>query len=177
MPSIQNQHKERPPRTEETVIYRFGEFELSTLPSQLTRQGTRVTLQPQPARALELLIKNRGKVVSREMIRRHLWGQATYLDHQQGINFAMRKIRVALGDDPLSPRYIETVPRQGYRFVASVRKIQPEAPASGDSTPTLSAAEPRLTKTDAAPSRRRLRGRYGLTVGHRRCGHQKCQAF
>lgn len=110
-------------RQERSMLYRFGAFELSTLPLRLSRAGELITLQPQPARALKLLIENRGQIVTREMLRDHLWGKGTFLDHEQGINFALRKIRIALGDSPSAPSFIETVPRLGYRFVAEIEEV------------------------------------------------------
>ncbi len=125
-------------RLERSVIYRFGTFELSTLPLRLSRAGRLITLQPQPARALKLLIEHRGKIVTREMLRDHLWGKGTFLDHEQGINFALRKIRIALGDSPSAPDFIETVPRLGYRFVADIEEV---SPASAGSTRAARATE------------------------------------
>ena len=152
---------------EQPKLYRFGEFELGTLPIGLTRNGRRIELQPQPARALELLVRNRGRVVSREMLRLHLWGDGTYLDHEQGINFALRKIRIALGDSPSAPRYVETVPRAGYRFVAPVEMVRvqdvPHAalqPQETPKTPTVSEAGASTMKTSGTINRRLL-GRYG----------------
>lgn len=109
--------------------YRFDRFELSTAPLRLLRDGRPVAIQPQPARALELLLRRAGEIVSRQDLRRHIWGEGTYLDHEQGINFAMRQIRGVLGDDPRTARFIETVPRVGYRFVAPVETVDEPAPA------------------------------------------------
>ena len=105
--------------------YHFGDFELVTSPLELRREGERQELAPQPARLLELLVANAGRVVSREEIRKSLWGEDVHVDHERGINFNIRQIRAVLGDDSSRPRFIETVPRQGYRFVA---------PLSGEET-------------------------------------------
>ena len=99
----------------------FGPFELRTDSGELFRDGVRVALQPQPARLLELLARRSGEVVSREEIQRHLWGEDTFVEFEQGLNFSIRRIRVALEDSPTNPVYIETVPRRGYRFLAPVR--------------------------------------------------------
>ncbi|MCB1036544.1 MAG: winged helix-turn-helix domain-containing protein [Acidobacteria bacterium] len=100
--------------------YRFGAFELTTQPLQLLCEGQPLELAPQPARLLELLVSRAGELVSREEIRQALWGDDTHVDFERGINFSIRKIRSTLGDDPALPRFIETIPRHGYRFVASV---------------------------------------------------------
>lgn len=99
----------------------FGPFELRTDSGELFRDGVRIALQPQPARLLELLARRSGEVVSREEIQRHLWGEDTFVEFEQGLNFSIRRIRVALEDSATSPTYIETVPRRGYRFLAPVR--------------------------------------------------------
>lgn len=108
-------------------IYRFDEFELHTRPTRLLARGAAVALQPQPARALELLLQNAGRVVSREQLKEHIWGGESYLDHDQGINFAIRKIRMALDDDAGAPRFVETVPRVGYRFLSPVTRAGVQA--------------------------------------------------
>jgi DNA-binding winged helix-turn-helix (wHTH) protein len=104
----------------------FGPFELRTDGGELYRDGVRLKLQPQPARLLELLARRAGEVVSREEIQRHLWGEETFVEFEQGLNFSIRKIRVALEDSSSSPVYLETVPRRGYRFLAPVR-VEPMA--------------------------------------------------
>jgi DNA-binding winged helix-turn-helix (wHTH) protein/tetratricopeptide (TPR) repeat protein len=99
----------------------FGPFELRTDSGELFRDGVRVGLQPQPARLLELLARRSGEVVTREEIQRHLWGENTFVEFEQGLNFSIRKIRIALEDSATDPRYLETVPRRGYRFLSPVR--------------------------------------------------------
>ena len=75
-------------------------------------------LQPQPARVLALLLERPGEIVSREDLRRHVWGNETFVDFERGLNFCIAQIRSALGDSADSPRYVETVPKRGYRFIA-----------------------------------------------------------
>src|SRR6185503_2189348 len=89
--------------------------------AELLRDGVRIPLQPQPARLLELLARRAGEVVSREEIRRHLWGEEAFVEFEQGLNFSVRRIRIALGDSASHPLFLETVPRKGYRFLAAVR--------------------------------------------------------
>jgi len=101
---------------------RFGNFELDVVAPELRRDGAPVRLQPQPLRVLALLACSAGRVVSREEIRSEIWGNETLVDFDQGLHFCIRQIRAALGDDSETPRYIETLPRRGYRFIAPVEK-------------------------------------------------------
>jgi TolB-like protein len=82
------------------------------------RAGAPVHLQPQPARVLALLAAAPGRLVTREELRQHVWGSGTFVDFDQGLNWCIRRIREALEDDAAAPRYIQTVPRRGYRFIA-----------------------------------------------------------
>jgi DNA-binding winged helix-turn-helix (wHTH) protein/Tol biopolymer transport system component len=101
-------------------IVRFGLFEVDRSANQLLKRGRPVKLAPQPLKVLLLLLDRYGQVVSRSDIQRHLWGDSTFVDFERGINFSINQIRVALGDDPEKPRYIETLPKLGYRFVGEV---------------------------------------------------------
>jgi len=87
-----------------------------------------VRLQAQPARVLSLLISSPGKVVSREALREAIWGQQTFVDFERGLNVCIAQIRAALGDDSVSPRYVRTVPRQGYQFIAPVECLPAPTP-------------------------------------------------
>ena len=129
--------------SQEPQQFQFAEFALSTQPNALTKEGARVPLQPQPCRALSLLLDQAGKVVTREELRQHLWGADTFLNHEQGINFTIRRIRSALEDDPTQPRFIETVPRLGYRFIAPVERIIGPAAGGAQERPPASALRPR----------------------------------
>lgn len=101
-------------------ILRFGVFELDTARGELkTRAGTIVPLQPQPLKVLTLLARRAGCLVTREEIRLAIWGSDTYVDFDRGLNFCVKEVRSALGDDSRLPRYIETVPRRGYRFLVT----------------------------------------------------------
>ena len=102
---------------------RFAEFELDLSSFELSRNGQPVLLQPQPGRLLALLISRRGETVSRQEIKAHLWGSEVHVDHEQAINFAVRKIRIALEDHASTPQFVETVPRAGYRFLAPVQPL------------------------------------------------------
>src|SRR5215467_5795388 len=99
---------------------RFGEFTVDTLARELHRNGLRVRLQDQPFQVLALLTQRAGEVVTREDLRKHLWPADTFVDFDNSLNAAVAKIREALADTPENPRFIETVPRSGYRFRAPI---------------------------------------------------------
>jgi len=102
------------------IIVRFAEFEVDLRSGELRTNGTSAKLQPQPAKILALLVRRRGETVTRDEIVEEVWGAGTFVDYEGGLNFAIRQIRSALGDDAERPVYIETVPKRGYRFVAPV---------------------------------------------------------
>ena len=99
---------------------RFGRFEFSPANGELLRAGVPVKLQRQPARVLSLLVSRAGAIVTRDELQREVWGAGTHVDFERGLNFCVAQIRTALGDSAESPRYLETVPKQGYRFIAPV---------------------------------------------------------
>jgi DNA-binding winged helix-turn-helix (wHTH) protein len=100
------------------VALRFGPFELDVRSGELRRNGTTVRLQPQPLKVLLLLAGRPGEVVTREEIQAEIWPAGTFVDFEQSLNFCIRQIRAALRDDANAPRYVETLPRRGYRWVA-----------------------------------------------------------
>jgi len=102
---------------------RFGPFELDLAAGELRKAGTLIKLQPQPFQVLQLLAERAGTLVTREEIQRHLWSESTFVDFEHGINFSINQIRGALADNAERPRYIETLPRRGYRFIADVRAV------------------------------------------------------
>jgi DNA-binding winged helix-turn-helix (wHTH) protein/TolB-like protein len=113
----------------------FGRFELDLDQGVLTREGTRIRLQPQPARVLAILVQHAGSVVARDTLRQQLWPEGTFVDFERGLNFCIAQVRGALGDSADSPRFIETLPRRGYRFIAPVTAIGlPPAPAAVSTT-------------------------------------------
>lgn len=115
--------------------YRFGGFELEPLSGRLRHGGEPRRLRLQSARVLHLLVSSPRRIVRREDIRRWLWGDETYVDYEQGINTCVREIRIALSDDANDPRYVQTVPGVGYRFVAQVERIVTEAEGEGPEPP------------------------------------------
>ncbi len=111
---------------------RFADFEVNPRSGALRRNGSKVKLQDQPFQILVLLLERRGEIVSREDIRQKLWTSDTFVDFDNGLNIAVKKLRIALGDDADAPAYIETLPRRGYRFIAPVTRTQdPPAEANG----------------------------------------------
>jgi DNA-binding winged helix-turn-helix (wHTH) protein/tetratricopeptide (TPR) repeat protein len=108
------------PATLKPGIVKFGLFEADFARLLLTKQGLRVKIQEQPLRLLELLLEHPGEVVTREEVRQKLWPANTFVEFDAGLNTAVKKLRTALGDSPDNPRFIETVPRHGYRFLAPV---------------------------------------------------------
>jgi len=110
--------------------YRFGIFEVDASTGELRRQGVRVKLNAQPFQVLCLLLERPGQLLTREQIRDSLWPERTFVDYEHGLNSAINRIREALGDTASSARYVETLARRGYRFVAPVVRIVAEESAA-----------------------------------------------
>jgi len=110
------------------AILRFGAFELRTAPPELRLNGDLVKLPPQPLKVLGLLARHSGKVLTRHEIRDHVWSGDTFVDFEQGLNFCVRQIREALGDHADTPRFVETLPRRGYRFLMPVTEVSAGQP-------------------------------------------------
>ena len=104
-------------------LLRFGPFELDPESEELRRGGLVVRLPRQPSRILLLLVSRAGEVVTRDEIHAAIWGSETHVDFEHGINSAIRQIRYALGDHAETPRYVRTLPRRGYSFVATVERV------------------------------------------------------
>ena len=109
---------------------RFGVFEFDPRAGELRKQGMKIRLQGQPIDILALLLERPGEVVTREELQKRLWPANTFVDFEQGLNAAMKRLRAALDDDAENPRFIETLPRHGYRFIASVDRMD-KTPAAG----------------------------------------------
>ncbi|HEY7098757.1 MAG TPA: transcriptional regulator [Terriglobales bacterium] len=105
-------------------IFRFGVFEVDGEAGELRKSGVRVRLQEQPFQLLMLLLEHPGSVVGRQEIRDKLWPSDTFVDFDSSLNTAIAKLRDTLGDSAISPRYVETVPRRGYRFIAPVEVME-----------------------------------------------------
>jgi len=102
------------------MTYRFGIFEFDDRTCTLTRSDRPVPLEPQPARALALLVSRAGDLVTREDMRAHLWGDGTHVDFDRGLAYCIGQLRAALGDTADNPRFIQTLPRRGFSFIAPV---------------------------------------------------------
>ncbi|MGA9729340.1 MAG: winged helix-turn-helix domain-containing protein [Candidatus Acidiferrales bacterium] len=120
-----------------SLVFRFGQFELDAASGELRKAGVSLKLHPQPFRVLLLLAERPKQIVSRDEIQRRLWGDHTFVDFERGINSCVNQIRATLGDDPEKPRYIETLPRRGYRFIASVTTEHRAEPAVTSVSPTV----------------------------------------
>src|SRR5712692_2216169 len=108
----------------------FGVFELDVRAAELRKRGVRIKLQEQPFQILCLLLDHSGEVVTREELRQKLWPAHTFVDFDRSLNKAMTKLRSALGDSAESPRYVETIPRHGYRFLAPITAIREDTAES-----------------------------------------------
>jgi DNA-binding winged helix-turn-helix (wHTH) protein len=106
-------------------VVRFGVFEADLAAGELRKRGARVRLQEQPFQMLALLLEKPGEVITREELRQKLWPADTFVDFDHSLNTAIKKVREALGDSASSPRYVETLARRGYRFLAPVETGSP----------------------------------------------------
>src|SRR6185369_14739511 len=106
--------------TQSPVVLRFGAFELDLRAGELHKQGLRVKLQEQPFRVLAILLQQPGGLVTREELRSQIWPADTFVDFDNSLNTSINKLREALGDSADSPRFIQTLPRRGYRFITPV---------------------------------------------------------
>ena len=122
-------------------VYRFGVFEVLAESRELFRNGRRIKLQDQPFELLLLLVEQPGEIVEREFICQRLWPDNTFVDFGQSLGTAVTKLRQALGDDANNPRFVETIPRRGYRFIAPV-SVRSEAPVEVRPDPATLAVEP-----------------------------------
>ena len=128
---------------------RFGAFELDLRAGELRKHGLRIRLQEQPLQVLAMLLEHPSEVVTREELQKRLWPADTFVDFDHGLNKAISKIREALGDSAESPRYVETVARRGYRFLAEVKTA--DTPPATNQEPSLPPAPARVREnSDAA---------------------------
>src|SRR6266436_6617019 len=112
-------------------IVHFGVFEADLQTGELHKNGVKVPLQGQPFQVCALLLEHAGELVTREELRQEVWPEDTFVDFEQALNTAIAKIRLALGDEADNPRFVQTLPRRGYRFIGPVDK-----PSSLASSPT-----------------------------------------
>jgi DNA-binding winged helix-turn-helix (wHTH) protein/TolB-like protein len=109
---------------------RFGIFEFDPDTRELRREGLPVRLQAQPAQVLAMLLSHADAVVTRETLRQAVWGTDTFVDFDRGLNFCVAQIRSALGDSAESPRFVRTLPKRGYQFIAPVTALDEDGPAA-----------------------------------------------
>jgi TolB-like protein/DNA-binding winged helix-turn-helix (wHTH) protein/Flp pilus assembly protein TadD len=124
-----------------TLVIRFGTYEVSLQSGEVRKAGVRIRVQQQPLKLLEVLLERPGEVVTREELRNRVWPNESFGDFDQAVNIAIAKLRSALGDSAENPRFIETLPKRGYRFMASVSFVEadghirtpqsPSAPSAG----------------------------------------------
>lgn len=110
------------------AIVAFGIYEANLRTGELRRGGLKVKLQEKPFQVLSVLLERRGDLVTRDELRERLWPSDTFVDFDHGLNTAVNKLREVLGDSAANPRFIETLPRRGYRFIAEVRQAGPSVP-------------------------------------------------
>jgi DNA-binding winged helix-turn-helix (wHTH) protein len=131
-------------------IVRFGTFELNLADGELRKRGLRIALQEQPRRILLALLERPGDVVGREELCRRLWPHGTFVDFEHSLNAAVRRLRVALGDEAEVPRFVETVHKRGYRFLVLGSSVRDYAEYRGDRVGPASIA--------TAPNSQRMQG-------------------
>lgn len=146
-------------------VIRFGAFEVDLRARELRKRGLRVRLQEQPFQVLAVLLERPGEVVTRDELARRLWAEGTVVDYEGGLNAALTRLRQALSDSAEAPRYVETIARRGYRFIAQVERAE-EAGATSVAPVSLAARPRQFSKpivvaavTLAAGGWARLRGR------------------
>ena len=141
--------------------HRFGAFELDAQAGELRRRGLRVRLRGRPIEILRALLERPGELVTRDELRARLWTADTFVDFDHGLNSAVNKLREALDDTADNPRFIETVPRRGYRWIGPVEPLAP-APIESSRPATAPVAEPASPALDAAAAAHRRRQRRSL---------------
>jgi TolB-like protein/DNA-binding winged helix-turn-helix (wHTH) protein/Tfp pilus assembly protein PilF len=130
--------------------FRFAAYHANPATGELYKHGIRLKLQEQPFQVLLMLLERPGAVVSREELRQRLWAETTFVDFDHCLNIAMNKLRETLNDSPENPRFIETLPKRGYRFIAPVERMGASAGAAGDLRPSIGAAAPAVASARGA---------------------------
>jgi DNA-binding winged helix-turn-helix (wHTH) protein len=143
----------RVPEDPSRSVVRFGDFELDLRSRELRKRGVRIALQERPLQVLEVLLRTPGELVTREALQHELWGGDTFVDFETGLNAAVRRLREALGDVAGVPRFVETLPRRGYRFIGPVHGAARQTPHQAEMA-APAAAEAPSTPPSPAPSPR-----------------------
>src|SRR6516165_8421951 len=110
-----------------TSVVRFGTYEVSLQSGEVRKSGVKIRVQQQPMSLLQILLERPGEVVTREELRARVWPDESFGDFDQAVNIAIAKLRSALGDSAENPRFIETLPKRGYRFIADVSVVDQDA--------------------------------------------------
>src|SRR6202035_528147 len=140
-----------------TSVVRFGTYEVSLQSGEVRKAGLRIRVQQQPMKLLEILLEHPGEVVTREELRSRIWADENFGDFDQAVNIAIAKLRSALGDSAENPRYIETLPKRGYRFIAEVSigdfdgRTNWLETVPSESSPRTSASSPLITAAPDLP--------------------------
>jgi eukaryotic-like serine/threonine-protein kinase len=150
----------------------FGVFEVDERAAELRKRGVRIKLQEQPFQILSLLLDHSGQVVTREELRQKLWPAHTFVDFDRSLNKAMTKLRSALGDSAENPRYVETIPRHGYRFLAPVHDHHKRAEAGSISVGPSTVGQPRIAFGEEEKHKRSQRFLTSLDL-HTRSGRRR----
>jgi len=132
-------------------LWRFDVFELDTRTGELRKRGAKVRLQGQPLLVLAVLLERAGDLVTREELREQIWPADTFVDFDHSLHNAIARLRDVLGDSPENPRYIETLPRRGYRFIASAEKLPAPGTQSTPESEPVSAPPERVVQTRSRP--------------------------
>jgi TolB-like protein/DNA-binding winged helix-turn-helix (wHTH) protein len=146
-------------------VVRFGVFEVDLRSRELRKHGLRIKLQIQPFRVLELLLENAGELVTREEFQRQIWPANTFVDFELGLNTAIKRVRQALGDSAENPRFVETLPRLGYRFVFPISNISQPVADSAEVQKTGGIAQQRIEAGGTASISKPLAA--PMQIGHR----------
>jgi TolB-like protein/DNA-binding winged helix-turn-helix (wHTH) protein/Flp pilus assembly protein TadD len=138
----------------QTPVVRFGTFEVSLASNEMRKAGVKIRVQQQPMKLLEILLEHPGEVVTRDELRSRIWADENFGDFDQAVNIAIAKLRNALGDSAESPRYIETLPKRGYRFIAEVSVVDTGTPAKAPESTAgdWTGIEPGLQHQGVAPT-------------------------
>jgi len=147
------------------MTYRFGVFAFDDRAATLTRSDRPVAIEPQPARALALLLSRAGDVVSRDELRAHLWGDDTHVDFDRGLAYCIGQLRAALGDSADNPRFVQTLPRRGFCFIAPVEHgVGRSANATDDRSASLSGERKPVRSAESLALRRSGLGALALAT-------------
>jgi len=170
-------------------ILRFGVFEADLHAGELRKQGMQIKLQEQPFQILAFLLEHAGEIVTREQLRQKLWPADTFVDVDNSVNAAINRLREALSDSAENPRFVETLPRRGYRFVAPVTEVKGAAGGSASKTANpVTHAQPDAVWPDRRSKTRSSWGKLVIAWGYPqpwrlhwsgvgRCGEPECRHF